>query len=498
LIEFSDLKNYKKPIEYRNPMKKKTKISDEDFKKFHDKKSKREKHPLKIGLEIHGYLDTKEKLFCMCKTNFLTEKPNTLVCPICTGQPGSKPMLPNSSAIEKMIQIASVLKCRINYEKKMVWQRKHYSWADLPKGYQNTISGAHSNPCAENGEFNDIRITECHLEEDPAQWNPTEGGINYNRSGLPLIEIVTEPDFRSSEQVVEWLKTLVHSLSYVKAFRKNGGIKVDVNVSTYGDRVEIKNVNSIEKIKKAIEYEIQRQLEEHEKGIVQKRETLTFDEAKGKTIKMREKEGQADYRFIPDPDLPALKITKEQIQEIEKKIPEMPSEKLEKLVEKFKIDKANADVLVKNLDLVEFVEELSKTTEVGKYISWVTIELLRILNYNKKSLEDEDVEIKPEHLAELIGLVDKGEVTILKAKQIMNDFVPKSFSVKEKLKGQIGKISEEEVKKMVEKVIKENKKVWEEFKAGKKESLNFLIGQVMRESGRRASPDSVRNILETL
>lgn len=477
-------------------MKKKTEISDETFDKLHNPKTESLKHPLKIGLEIHGYLDTREKLFCMCKTDFLTEKPNTLVCPICTGQPGSKPMLPNSSAIEKMIQIASVLKCRINYEKKMVWQRKHYNWADLPKGYQTTISGAHSTPCAENGEFNGIRLTECHLEEDPAQWNPAEGGINYNRSGLPLIEIVTEPDFRSSEQVGEWLKVLVHSLSYVKAFRKNGGIKVDVNVSTYGERVEMKNLNSIEKIKKAIEYEIQRQLEEHEKGNVQKRETLAFDEAKGRTIKMREKEGQADYRFIPDPDLPILKITKEQIQEIEKRIPEMPSEKLNKLVKKFKIDKANADVLVRNLDLVEFVEELSKTTEVGKYISWVTIELLRVLNYNKKSLEDDDVEIKPEHLAELLGLVDKGGVTVLKAKQIMNDFVPKSFSVKDKLKGEIGKISEKEIKKMVDKVISENKKVWEEFKAGKKESLNFLIGQVMRESGRRADFGMVREVLE--
>jgi aspartyl-tRNA(Asn)/glutamyl-tRNA(Gln) amidotransferase subunit B len=473
-------------------MKKTTKIPE----KSNVKKNLENKYPLKIGLEVHGYLDTKEKLFCMCKTDFLNEKPNTLVCPICTGQPGSKPMLPNSSAIEKMIQIALILKCRINHKEKMIWQRKHYNWADLPKGYQNTISGAYSVPCAENGEFKGIRITECHLEEDPAQWNPEMGGINYNRSGLPLIEIVTEPDFRSSEQVAEWLNVLVHSLSYIKALRKNAGIKVDVNVSTYGDRVEMKNINSIEKIKKAIEYEIKRQLEEHENGNVQGRETFTFDDKLGKTIKMRSKEGQADYRFIPDPDLPVLKINVKDIEEIEKKIPEMPSEKLEKLVKNFKIDKSNADVLVKNLDLVEFVEELSKTTDVSKYISWVTIELLRVLNYKKKSLDDLDVEIKPKHLAELIGLVDKGEITVLKAKQIMNDFVPKSFSVKEKLKGDIGKISEEVVGSIVEKVILENKKVWEEFKSGKKESLNFLIGQVMKASNRRASPDIVRNALK--
>lgn len=474
-------------------MKKTMKISKETFNKIHSEK-KDNGHPLKIGLEIHGYLDTKEKLFCMCKTDFLKEKPNTLICPICTGQPGCKPMLPNSSAIEKMIEIALILGCRINYEKKMVWQRKHYNWADLPKGYQTTISGAHSIPCAENGKFKGIRITECHLEEDPAQWNPEAGGVNYNRSGLPLIEIVTEPDFKSSEQVVEWLNLLVHSLSYVKAFRKNGGIKVDVNVSTYGERVEIKNINSIEKIKKAMEYEIQRQLEENEKGIVQKRETLTFDEKKGKTIKMREKEGQADYRFIPDPDLPALKITKEQIEEIKKSIPEMPSEKLEKLIKKYKVEKSDADILVKNLELVDFTEGLAKKVDLRKYISWVTIELLRILNYNKKTLDE--VEILPEHLVELLELVDKGEVTVLKAKQIMNDFVPKSFSVKEKMKGAIGKMSDGETKKLVEQAIKENPKVWEEFKAGKKESLNFLIGQVMRLSNRRADFGRVKVLIE--
>lgn len=452
--------------------------------------------PLKIGLEIHGYLDTKEKLFCMCKTDFLTSEPNTLVCPICTGQPGSKPMLPNKEAMEKLIKTALVMKCKINHDKNMVWQRKHYSWADLPKGYQNTISGPFIVPCAENGKFNGINITECHLEEDPAQWNPETGGINYNRSGLPLVEIVTEPEFSSGEQVILWLKNLVHSLSYIKALRKNGGIKCDVNISTYGDRVEIKNLNSLEKISKAIDYEIARQLENHAKGIVQARETLAFDEAKGKTIKMREKESGADYRFIPDPDLPMIKLDEKEIKKIEKEIPEMPTEKLEKLLTKYKIDKANADVLVKNIDLVEFVEELAKHLDIAKYISWVTIEILRILNYNKKTLEDEDIDIKPVHLAELLSLVDKGEVTVLKAKQIMNDFVPKSFSVKEKMKDSIGKLSEEDTKKLVEQAIKENAKVWEEYKGGKQESLNFLMGCVMKLSGRRADFAKVKEMLE--
>jgi len=351
-------------------------------------------------------------------------------------------------------------------------------------------------PCAEHGKFEGIRITECHLEEDPAQWNPEMGGINYNRSGLPLVEIVTEPDFSSSEQVVNWLKTVVHSLSYVKAFRKNGGIKVDVNVSTYGERVEMKNLNSIEKIKKAIDYEIIRQIENHENGIEQKRETLAFDEKLGKTIKMREKESGADYRFIPDPDLPTVKIDEKDVKRVEKELPEMPSVKLDKLIKKFKVNESDADVLVKNLELVDFAEELAKSVDVGKYVSWITIELLRILNHEKKTLEDEDVDIKPAHLAELISLVDKGEITVLKAKQIMNGFVPKSFSVKETMKADIGKIGEEETKKLVEQAILENKKVWDEYKGGKKESLNFLIGCVMKLSNRRADFGKVRELME--
>ncbi len=453
-------------------------------------------YPLKIGLEIHGYLNTKEKLFCRCETDFLKKTPNIFICPICTGQPGSKPMLPNEEAIKKIIQISLILNCRINYEGEMKWQRKHYDWPDLPKGYQDTISGAHSTPCAENGVFDGIRIRECHLEEDPAQWNPENGEINYNRSGIPLIEIVTEPDFKSVEQTLSWLSNLINTLSYIKVIRKNAGIKVDVNVSTYGERIEIKNINSLEKIKKALEYEIKRQIEEYENGREIKKETLTYDDIKGKTIKMREKEGQTDYRFIPDPDLPSLDISKEDIEKIKKSLPELPSEKLKKLIDKFSLRKEDAEILVKNLALVEFAEEIAKKINLPKYISWITIELLRILNYNKKTLDDEDVEIKPEHLVELLELVDKGELTVLNAKQIMNNFVPKSFSVKENMKIQLGKLSEEETKKLVEKVIKENKKVFVEFKEGKKESLNFLIGQVMNLSGRRADFKKVREIFE--
>ncbi|MFA5061333.1 MAG: Asp-tRNA(Asn)/Glu-tRNA(Gln) amidotransferase subunit GatB [Candidatus Pacearchaeota archaeon] len=438
--------------------------------------------PIKIGLEIHGYLNTKEKLFCKCKVSE-EEKPNAFICPICTGQPGSKPMAPNEEAVNKIIQIALILDSKVN--EKWIWQRKHYNWADLPKGYQNTISGPHSTPCAIGGKFAGINITEAHLEEDPAQWNPQTGKINYNRSGLPLVEIVTEPEFSSSEQVTSWLKSLILFLSYIKAIRKNAGIKVDVNVSTYGDRVEMKNLNSLEKIGKAIEYEIAKQIENHNKGIEQKRETLAFDEKLGKTIKMREKEGAQDYRFIPDPDLPSVKIDEGRINNIKKNLPEMPDKKLKKLISELKIPEKDAKILIKNLELVEFVEELEKEKiNVKENLSWITIELLRILNYNKKTLEDEDVEINPKHLAELIKLVNSKKITVLKAKQIMNDFIPKSFSIKEK--GDVDKINNEAIENICKQVIEENKHVVEEYQSGKGVSLNFLIGQVMKLSQRRA------------
>jgi len=424
---------------------------------------------------------------------------NDRICPICTGTPGSKPMGVNGEAVRKMIEIALVLGSRINYE--TVWQRKHYSWADLPKGYQTTVSGAHARVNAEGGKFRGINITEVHLEEDPAQWNPDSGKVNYNRSGLPLIEIVTEPEFSNAEQVVSWLKDLVLSLSYIKAVRKNAGIKVDVNVSTYGERVEMKNLNSLEKIRKAIEYEIVRQVENNAKGVEQARETLAFDEALGKTVKMRSKEGAADYRFIPDPDLPVLKISKAMVNEVRAGLPEMPSVKLDRLLKKYKVSESDAKILTKNLELVEFFEAivgmgkllttdctdehgLSKG-DVKNMIPWVTVELLRVLNYNKKSLEDEDVDIRPEHLAELIGAVESGKITKLKGKQIMNDFVPKSFSLGES-SGEVESISEEAVENLCKQVIDENANVVAEYKSGKDASLNYLIGAVMRVSERRA------------
>ncbi len=449
----------------------------------------------KIGLEIHGYINTNEKLFCRCKAmhGLKIAKPNTNICPVCTAQPGSKPMLPNKTAVEKSLQIASILKCKIN--PKLVWQRKHYSWPDLPKGYQNTISGAHAKTTGENGEFLGIKIRECHLEEDPAAWNPKTGEIDYNRSGLPLIEIVTEPDFSSSGQVIDWLKQLILTLSYIKALDKNAGIKADVNISLpelKGVRVEIKNINSLTNIKTAIEKEIERQ----KSDVPKKQETRMFDESKGITIKMREKELAEDYRFISDPDLPIMNIKKSRIEKIKSSLPETPQEKLQKLIKKYRIEKRYAEILTKKFEIAEFFEKIIDKANSKLATRWVTEELLNVLNYNKKELEN--VDIKPEHFIELLKLVENKKITELKAKEILRSWKEKSSSPLNEAKKGSQISNTKELEKIAKEIIKENQTAVQDYKNGKKESLNFLIGKVMQKTNKRADYKTAREILEKI
>lgn len=453
----------------------------------------------KIGLEIHGYISTKEKLFCTCKSEHGLKhaKPNTNICPICTGMPGAKPLLPNKSAIEKVIQIALILGCKIN--EKLVWQRKHYDWPDLPKGFQSTISGTYATPVGEKGKFLGIKIIETHLEEDPAAWNPKTGEIDYNRSGSPLIEITTEPDFKNSLEVIDWLKQLITTLSYIKAIDKKAGIKVDVNISLNergGVRVEIKNINSIKNIKTAIDFEIERQKKPGE--LVKKQETRMFDENKGKTIKMREKELAEDYRFISEPDLPIINIEKSRINKIKSALPETPKEKLEKLIKKYKIEKKSAEILTKKLEVVEFFEKIITKTNPKLAVRWVTEELLSVLNYNKKELDDSDINIKPEHFIELLKLIEKNKITELKAKDILRKFLPKSISPKKQAEEEFQISNEKQIEKICYEIINKNPKAVQDYKLGKKESLNFLIGQVMKKSDKRADFNIVKKIFEKI
>ncbi|MEK6893682.1 MAG: Asp-tRNA(Asn)/Glu-tRNA(Gln) amidotransferase subunit GatB [Nanoarchaeota archaeon] len=444
-----------------------------------------------IGLEIHTYLVTKEKLFCLCKASRERGlKPNIHICPICTGQPGAKPMLPNKSAVEKTVLIGLMFGCKINEALK--WQRKHYNWPDLPKGYQNTLSGTYAIPVGENGKFFGIKIRSIHLEEDPASWNPETGEVDYNRSGLPLVEIITEPDFTTAKEVVDWLKKLLHNLDYLKCVDSNAGIKVDVNVSIPGksERVEIKNVNSLENIGRVINYELERQGKEGGKI----KETRRYDDSSGKTEVMRSKEDAEDYRFISDPDLQDIILSKNFVERIKKAIPESPEKKLEKLIKKYKIDKKNSEILAKNVDVVEFFEKVAEKVDAQFALSWVTIELLRFLNYNGKKLDQ--VEINAEHFIALLNLVREGKITPLKGKEILNKFYPKSFMPS--LEGE-GKISNlEELEKIAKEVIKNNSKASEDYKKGEEKALNFLIGEIMKATQKRADFKVAKEILQKL
>jgi len=447
---------------------------------------------VKIGLEIHGYINTKEKLFCACKAEHGAKHafPNTNICPICTGQPGAKPLLPNSEAINKAIQIALILNCKVN--EKLIWQRKHYSWPDLPKGFQNTISGPHSTPNGIRGKFLNIGIIECHLEEDPAAWNPETGEIDYNRSGSPLIEIVTKPDFKSAEEVIEWLKQLLITLSYIKAIDKTAGIKADVNISLpelKGARVEMKNINSLKNIQTAIETEIKRQKKE---GVPKTQETRMFDSEKQKTKLMRTKEQAADYRFISEPDLPVVRIKKQRILKIKNQLPETPRAKLEKLIKKYKINKKSAEILIKKLEIVEFFESIIERTNPKLAIRWTTEELLSVLNYHKKDLDE--INLNPEHFIELLNLIDEKKITELKAKDILRTWIKGSFSLKKQTKFE--QISDKgTLQKIIEQVIKENKKAVKDYKAGEQKALNYLIGQIMRLSDKRADFKTAKELI---
>jgi aspartyl-tRNA(Asn)/glutamyl-tRNA(Gln) amidotransferase subunit B len=450
----------------------------------------------KIGLEIHGYLDTKEKLFCTCKNfhDMKKIKPNTNICPICTAQPGTKPMLPNSSAINKILQIALILNCKPNIypSKSLVFQRKHYNWPDMPSGYQRTISGAYSIPVAENGKFLGIRIREVHLEEDPAAWNPEKGTVDYNRAGVPLVEIVTEPDFTSSEQVESWLRQLILSLSYIKALNKDAGIKSDVNVNITGitQRTEIKNVNSVTEIVKSIDSEIERHLKEKP----QLQETRRWNSQTKKTELMRTKENQADYRFIPDPDLPAIRITEQRIKKIRETLPESPQSKLKKIIKKHRINKKDAEILTKNLEIVELFEKVIEKIHPKIALPWITVEWLGVLNYNKKTMDD--IILNPDHVIEILELLDKKIITPLKAKEILRKFIPKSFSPKSEAKKSEKLDNKKEIAQIIQKTIRNNKQAVESYKAGEKKAINFLIGQVMHATEKRADYQVIRKILE--
>ncbi len=451
---------------------------------------------IKCGLEIHGYLkiDNKRKLFCDCNLEH-EASPNTNICPICTSQPGSKPMNPNEEAFRKIMMISAMLGCKIN--KRLLFQRKHYSWPDLPSGYQRTISGSYSVPVGVNGSFLGIGISDVHLEEDPAKYDPKSGLVDYNRSGFPLVEIVTEPDFKSSDEVKEWLRKLITTLSYIHALDKTAGIKADVNISIYPkfERVEIKNVNSFKSIVKAIEYEIHRQQDEVTKGNRIEQQTRMYDDVSETTKFMRSKETQQDYMFIPDPDLAVINVTDEDIKEISSVLPEKPAEK-EKKYKKLGIQDIDAQIMSSEIILAELFEKVAKKIDPILAAKWLRRELVRVLNYNKKSLED--MQIDEIHLINLLNLVEKKKITETVAQKILEKLIIKPFDVNEYVKKEnLIAVSDTNVlERYCKEAIAENKKAVDDYISGKEEALHFLMGQVMRKTRGAATPKEVQNLLK--
>ncbi|HLC31523.1 MAG TPA: Asp-tRNA(Asn)/Glu-tRNA(Gln) amidotransferase subunit GatB [Candidatus Nanoarchaeia archaeon] len=442
-----------------------------------------------IGLEIHTYLVTREKLFCQCVAS--REKglqPNIHICPICTGQPGAKPMRPNKTAVSQAVGIGLMLGCTINDF--LPWQRKHYSWPDLPKGYQNTLSGTGATPVGVSGKYHGISISEMHLEEDPASWNPDTGEIDYNRSGLPLVEIVTAPDFSTGEEVIDWLKKLLHGLAYLKAVDSDAGIKVDVNVSVNGGkRVEVKNINSLEGVEGAIRYEFERQLKER---VVM--ETRRYDEVQKRTMSMREKEGAADYRFIRDPDLVSLSLKQGFILDLKKRLPEDPEKKLATFMRLYKMDSASAALLTKHIDVAVFFEKVAEKIDPQFALSWVTVELFRLLNEREASFAKVDISV--EHFVLLLEMVKQGKITVLQGKALLKQFYPRSFDPSVSVKGKI--TDEKELGKVIASVLSEEKKAVSDFRAGDVNALNFLLGAVMKKTEKRADYAITRRLLEGL
>jgi aspartyl-tRNA(Asn)/glutamyl-tRNA(Gln) amidotransferase subunit B len=454
---------------------------------------------IKIGLEVHMHLKTKEKLFCRCKTPSQKSEPNSLICPICTGQPGSKPMLPNKTAFYHVIKLGLVMGSSIT--KKTFFQRKHYTWPDMPTGFQRTVSGGHVKCNAIGGEFAGIKMEEIHLEENPAAWDPKTGEINYNRAGFPLAEIVTGPYFTSTEQLRKWLEELILVGKYLGCLDEEFGIKSDVNVSIKESgfqRVEIKNVNSLTNIVKAAEAEIRRQkaLLEQGKEVVQ--ETRRYNEELDETQFMRSKENAQDYMFTPEPDLPNLVISEEEIEKLKSEIPEMPWVKREKYAT-FGFDEETIEVLVSNLYLTELfeyaIEKKLHPKEVGLFLRR---EILRVLNYHNHDFEDlEDKNIK-EEIIDLIEMLGKDEISYTTAQKVLEQVYDKKFNVKEYIeKNNLKQVQDTSlIEELVKKALADAPKAVEDYKNGNTKALNFIVGIVMRETKGTAKPQIVNEILQ--
>ncbi|MEM4244642.1 MAG: Asp-tRNA(Asn)/Glu-tRNA(Gln) amidotransferase subunit GatB [Candidatus Nanoarchaeia archaeon] len=442
-----------------------------------------------IGLEIHVQLNTRTKIFCSCP-NSVSDEPNTLVCDICLGMPGSKPSF-NKEVLMQALKVALALNCKVNSS--MFFSRKSYFYPDMPKNFQITQFEV---PLAENGELEGVRVKRVHMEEDPGRLVHSAALtlVDYNRSGVPLLEIVTEPDFKSPEQVRDWLNKLITILEYLNVYYRasEASLRADANISIDGgERVEIKNIGGVKDIERALNFEVERQ--QKERAV---RETRGWDSDKGVTISLRRKETEEDYGYIFEPDLTEFEISEDLIDDIRSKLPELASKRANRFIENYKIDATDAHVLTQDILIAELFEKVAKKIDPVLAARWLRRDLLKLLNYNKKTLKD--LEIDESHIIDLLSLVESKQISDAVAKDIMIKLMEGPFDVKEYVKENnllmVSDASDLEV--ICDEVIRENPRAVEDYKSGRKEALNFLFGIVVKKTGGRADPNVVRKLLE--
>ncbi len=464
-----------------------------------------------MGLEVHAELATKTKIFCSCSTKFGAE-PNTQVCPICMAMPGTLPVL-NEKVVEYAVKAGLATNCTISKDSKN--DRKNYFYPDTPRAYQ--ISQYDKPLCEhgyieiedDNGNPKKIGITRIHIEDDAGKLNHNEFGggslVDLNRAGVPLIEIVSEPDLRTAGEVDRYLKRLKSILEYIEVSdckMQEGSFRADVNVSVrkkgetkFGTRTETKNMSSFRAITREIEYETNRQIEVLENGGKVEQETLRWDEVSGKTFSMRNKEDAQDYRYFPEPDLVAIRLSDEYIENIRKNLPEMPESRKARYMSEFKLSEKDARLLTASKYLSNMFEEAEKICGNAKAVAnWLLSDVSRILN--EKEEEPDAIPFKAEHLAKLVELIDKGTISSAIGKKVVEELFenPKDPEEIIKEKGWIQISDEGAIKEVVDKIIANNPQSVADYKAGKDRALGFLVGQAMKETKGKANPQMLNKM----
>ncbi len=468
-----------------------------------------------IGLEIHVQLNTESKIFCACKADSWGDPPNSNICPVCTGQPGVLPV-PNQAVIDKGALLAATMNAEIRRES--FFDRKNYFYPDLPKGYQITQydlaigQGGYLDLPLDDGTTRRIGIEKMHIEEDAGKTihKPGRRLLDFNRCGVPLVEMVTGPDLRSADEAaafIRYLRRLVRWIGVSDADMEKGKMRFDANVSIrekgssiLNPKTEIKNMNSIEHGREAIETEIQRQIKEVEAGGVIESWTLDWDEETKTLSKMRSKETEADYRYFKEPDLLAVKMEEDRIQGILSKIPELPNEREKRFVQDFGITPKEAATLTSERDLSDYFEDtLQAYGGAPKTVAnWVINDLLGLVNDMEVSLDG--LYLTPGRLAEIIRLVDAGQINTSTGRELVRKTEerkqePANIVEKEGL-SQLTDISAIEV--ICQNVIEASPDQVEQYKSGKKGIIGWFMGQVMSQSGGKADPQAVRQILTRL